>query len=64
MSEVHKTEDEAQVWVVGHKHAMEVCGEKLSNKFRAGMTGMLSVAPRKGSSGRSCKAARDGFHVQ
>ena len=26
-SEVHKTEDEAQVLVVGHKHAMEVCGE-------------------------------------
>ena len=30
-SEVHKTEDEAQVLVAGHKHAMEVCEEQLSN---------------------------------
>ena len=30
-SEVHKIEDEAQVLVVGHKPAMEVCEEQLSN---------------------------------
>ena len=43
-SEVHKIEDEAQVLVVGHKPAMEVCEEQLSTRCQALRSGRTGIA--------------------
>ena len=60
-SEVHKTEDEEHVLVLGHKPAMEVCEEQLSTQVSSSPIrqdrNCCQLHLRRRSSGRSCRGA-------